>query len=149
MFLKQGIEYAKNSKKFKTISLLSFLYFFFSAGLWSVIPYLAKYVLHYDAKIQGAMVGMIGIGSISTGILFPYVRNKWDVNKIIPFLFFLSGLSIAGVLIIKNQALILFLLLMIFGFSWASAVSLFNAEIQSLAAYSIHSATPFHGFRHP
>lgn len=136
--LAHGFKYAKSSSYFKIISTLSFIFFFLSTGLWSVMPYLAKYIYHYDAKMQGAMTGMIGLGSILTGFIFPSIRNKCSSPQILLLLFFLSGTSIIG-LLFTNNLIMLFLFLIIFGFSWACAVSFFNGEIQSLSPIELRS----------
>ena len=89
--------------------------------------------------MQGAMTGVIGLGSILTGFIFPSIRTSLSNNKILFFIFILSGVSLFSYLIMPLHFALMFLSLLSFGFSWAAAVAYFNGELQSNTPAEIRS----------
>ena len=135
----KGMRYLTSNRYLLFICVYSFVFFFFTTSVWAALPYVAQHVLDVSVKMQGAMTGVIGLGSILTGFIFPSIRTSLSNNKILFFIFILSGVSLFSYLIMPLHFALMFLSLLSFGFSWAAAVAYFNGELQSNTPAEIRS----------
>jgi MFS family permease len=127
-----GLKTARNSSEFIHIAKHAFLFFALTTSIWSILPYYARYFLDMTAKGQGYLTAMIGLGALLTGFLLPILRHHCSNRMIIWLVFICAGISICLMTVSKNHFLI-YGLMFLFGFSWASAVAFFNGEIQASA----------------
>ena len=118
---------------FRQMSVDSFFFFLLSTSVWAFLPFYAEYQLHVSAKTQSIMISMMGVGAILSGLIMPNLRKRLSTATLQVLLTFLAGASILGFGFTKNS-MIAEILFIFFGFSWASAVPLFNGEIQACAS---------------
>lgn len=135
----KGVNYLMQNRYLIFIFACSFTFFFFTTSLWAALPYVAQHVLDVSAKMQGAMAGVIGLGSMLTGFIFSVIRTSLPNNKILLLIFLLAGISLFSYLIASSYFSLMFLSLLSFGFSWAAAVAYFNGELQSNAPAELRS----------
>ena len=137
--LKRGASHLLHNRYLLYMCICSFLFFFFTTSIWATLPYVAQHVLGVSVKMQGAMAGVIGLGSMLTGFIFPAIRTSLSNKKILLLIFLLAGLSIFSYLIMSLNFMFILLSLLFFGFSWAASVAYFNGEMQSNTPIELRS----------
>lgn len=116
--------------KLKSIISKSFLYFLLASSVWAFLPYVV--IIHNQLSDQdlGMLTGAAGIGAVINVYLIFHLRKYFNDMNIATLSIFLTGLVIWLFSMIESTQILL-LAMVIFGFSWALSVSIFNGILQS------------------
>lgn len=111
----------------KFIFLKSSIYFFCAASIWALLPYI---VIVHGAKDLGVLTGMAGLGAILNAYTIYYFRKTLSDSHLTTLALFLSSLVIIAVSYFSSFYS-LAIIMLLFGYSWSIAISVFNGIFQA------------------
>lgn len=136
--LKEGWNACKTSIGFKHILIRSFSFFFFGTAMWSLLPLIAKDLLHLDANGFGFMMTSLGVGAVTAAVLLPQFRKTHSPTKVVEHASLVY--VFASALLVKSTYFpIACLLLVACGMAWAAMVSQLNSAAQMVFPLKIRS----------
>lgn len=131
--MKAGIRYVRQSSQMHNIFLHAGGFFIFSSALWALMPLIARNELHLHATGYGVLLTSMGLGSISSAFILPFVRDKLNRNQLV----FAGGIIYAlGLLLLGSVPNIIFANLALFatGVAWITTVSSLHHTAQTSTA---------------
>lgn len=114
----------------KGIVSKSFMYFFLAAFLWSILPYFVIVYRHMSNNDLGILTSAAGIGAVLNAYYIYYLRRFLSDNQLTTLAILLASVSMFLFAIINIYS-IYFIAMLVFGFSWALSVSVFNGLLQA------------------
>jgi MFS family permease len=127
--MRAGLGFVRASPALRGAILRGSVFFGFAAVIWSVLPLLVRQQLGLGPEWFGILLGAMGVGAVSTGMLLPSLRGLLDRSGIVTAASMLSGAA----LILLGQAghwAVALIAMLLFGAAWISAASLLQAAAQ-------------------
>jgi MFS family permease len=100
-----------------------------ASALWALLPLIASQRLGQGAAGYGLLLAALGVGAIIGALVLGRVRARLSVNGLLVASGFVFAAVLAVVVLVGNQFLILFVLLLA-GVAWVAVLSTINAELQ-------------------
>jgi MFS family permease len=100
-----------------------------AAAPWALLPLVVREQLHLGAGMYGVILGMMGVGGVTSGMLLPMVRGRLSRNAtvVICSLFSCAGIALLGT---AQHWVLAALGMLLFGIGWTSAYATIQAAAQ-------------------
>lgn len=128
-------------KTFPTLKFIvskSFLYFFLSSALWTLLPYIVIIHNKMSAASLGLLTTAAGIGALITPYAIHVLRQRFNDNQLTNVSLVLTSIALFCLAETASFS-ILFILMALFGYAWSLAISVFNGIIQAEFPENIRS----------
>jgi MFS family permease len=127
-----GIRYVRHSPRIRIVLSRTFVFGFGGGALSTLMPLVARDLLHGTAEIYGLLLGAFGVGAIAGAIGLNRLRRTLSPEAVIS----LSTLVMAGAsaaTACSRSAILTGLVLLIAGAAWMVALTLCNVLVQTSA----------------
>ncbi len=127
--MRAGMRFVRHTPQIRSAMVRSSAYFFPCAAPWAMLPLVVREQLGLGAAVYGTLLGLMGIGGITAGLVLPQVRARLGRGTIV---FFSTLLSCAGVatLALSRHWLPACVGMLIFGYGWVTASSVTQGAAQ-------------------
>ncbi len=127
--IRAGLRFARNTPAMKAAVIRGIAYFLPHAAPWAMLPLVVRDQLHLGAGAYGALLGLMGIGGVSSGLLLPAMRRHAGRGRIV---WLSSVASSAGMalLAISHHWAPAAIAMLLFGVGWVAAGSTTQAAAQ-------------------
>jgi MFS family permease len=127
--MKTGMRFVRHTPSMRAAMLRAAAFFAPGAAPWAMLPLVVREQLGLGAGVYGVLLGLMGIGGVTAGLLLPQLRVRFKRGNIV---FFASLMSCSGMLILalsRHWLPAAFGMLM-FGLGWVSASSVTQGAAQ-------------------
>lgn len=130
--IRAGMRFVRHSPAMRAAMLRSALYYAPAAAPWAMLPLVVREILHLDAGVYGLLLGLMGAGGVSAGLLLPQIRRHLDQNAamIAATCSSAAGLALLGV---SRHWALAAVAMMIFGIGWVVAGAVAQGAAQLAA----------------
>ncbi len=127
--MKSGLRFARHTPAMRAAMLRAIAYFLPSAAPWALLPLVVREQLGLGAGSFGLLLGMMGVGGVTSGMLLPMLRGRAGRGTTV---FGASLVSCAGMgcIALSTHWLLAGLGMMLFGLGWVAAASTAQAAAQ-------------------
>ena len=146
--MRAGMRFVRYTPAMRAAMLRAIAFFLPAAAPWAMLPLVVREQLHLGAGIYGMLLGLMGVGGVTAGMLLPQIREKFSRDNTV-FLSSLSSFAGMAILAFSRHWLPAALGMLLFGVGWvaASAVAQGAAQLsappwvrsRSLAIYQLSS----------
>jgi MFS family permease len=126
-----GGRFVRNSPALIAIMIRAAAFSFFAAGVWALLPLVARHTLGLGSGGYGLLLGCVGIGALVGATFAPSLRRALSPRALVAA----CAAAVAGpalVLAVSHVAVIDGAVLVLTGTGWIIALGLFNASYQSI-----------------
>jgi predicted MFS family arabinose efflux permease len=127
--LRAGGRYIRYSRITGRLLIRAALFLVPASAVWALLPLVAAHLLHLGAEGYGVMLGALGVGAIAGALVLPWLRDRWSINRLTFVASAVYAAAMAGVVLIPDPVLAVFLLLPA-GAAWIAVLSETNTELQ-------------------
>jgi len=127
--MRAGVRYLRHAPAVRAVLIRCTTFIMGASALWALLPVLARRELGLGAVGYGLLLGSLGVGAIVGGALLGPLRYRFSTDRIVgvsTIAYAAATLTLAWVRIVP----VLCLALVICGFAWMAAMSLFNVSTQ-------------------
>jgi predicted MFS family arabinose efflux permease len=127
--MRAGSRYIRHSPRIRRIMLRAALFAPGAAGMWALLPVVARQRLGLGSSGYGLLLGAVGIGAVGGAALLPRARRKLSSGRMLAE----SGAVFAAVLAVlatTHSAVVAAVALVCAGVVWIGALSTLNAAMQ-------------------
>ncbi len=130
--VRTGMRFVRNTPAMRAAMIRSFAYSVPSAAPWAMLPLVVHTQLGLGAGMYGLILGMMGMGGVTAGMLLPILRGKVSRGTIVlgASLFSCGGI---GLLAVATHWSVACLGMALFGMGWVTAYSSIQAAAQLVA----------------
>jgi MFS family permease len=130
--MRAGMRFARHTPAMQAAMLRAIAYFLPSAAPWALLPLIVREQLGLGAGSFGLLLGMMGVGGVTSGMLLPLLRGRAGRGATT---FGSSLFSCAGMACIASSHhwALAGLGMMLFGVGWVAAASTLQAAAQLVA----------------
>src|SRR5579872_3880924 len=127
--MRAGIRFVRNTPAVQYAMVRTIAYSIPAAAPWALLPLLVRQHLGLGPGMYGVILGMMGIGGVTSGMLLPMVRGHIDrgTTVICCTLFSCTGIVLLGV---SHHWLPAAFGMLLFGVGWTSAYATIQAAAQ-------------------
>ncbi len=127
--MRAGIRYVRNTPAVQYAMVRTIAYSIPAAAPWALLPLLVRQHLGLGPGMYGVILGMMGIGGVTSGMLLPMVRGHIDRGTTVIgcTLFSCAGILLLG---LSHHWLPAALGMLLFGVGWTSAYATIQAAAQ-------------------
>src|ERR1700682_4566816 len=123
--LRAGSRYVRYAPVVRRILLRTTLFLVPASALWSLLPLIASRRLGLGADGYGLLLGALGVGAIAGAVILPRARARLSINGLLAAGAIVYAGTLAVVVLISNEIVILVVLLTA-GAAWAASLSTIN-----------------------
>ncbi len=126
-----GGRFVRNSPALIAIMIRAAAFSFFAAGVWALLPLVARHTLGLGSGGYGLLLGCVGIGALLGATFSPSLRRALSPRALVA----VCAAAVAGaavVLAVSHSAVIDGVVLVLTGTGWIIALGLFSASFQSI-----------------
>jgi MFS family permease len=127
--MRAGVGFVRASPVLRGATLRGCVFFGFAAAIWSVLPLLVRQQLGLGPEWFGILLGAMGVGAVSAGLLLPSLRPYLSRSQTVTAACVLSGVALILLGLSTHWSLALVAMLM-FGAAWLGAASNLQAAAQ-------------------
>ena len=127
--IRAGVRYLRHAPAVRAVLIRCATFIMGASALWALLPVLARRELGLGAIGYGLLLGCLGAGAIVGGALLGWLRHRFSTDRIIgvsTIAYAAATLTLAWVRVVP----VLGAALVLCGFAWMSAMSLFNVSTQ-------------------
>jgi MFS family permease len=130
--MRAGMRFVRNTPAMQFTMVRSFTYSIPASAPWALLPLVVREHLHLGASMYGVILGLMGVGGVTSGMLLPQLRNHFTHSTIV---LGASLCSCAGVLVLalSHHWLPASAGMLLFGLGWVAAYSTMQAAAQLCA----------------
>lgn len=130
--MRAGMLFARHTPAMRAAMMRSVAYFLPSAAPWALLPLVVREQLGLGAGSFGLLLGLMGVGGVTSGMLMPLLRGRADRSATV---FGASLVSCAGMACIAATThwAAAAVGMMLFGIGWVAAASTAQAAAQLVA----------------
>jgi hypothetical protein len=127
--MRAGIRFVRNTPAVQYAMIRTIAYSIPSAAPWALLPLLVREHLGLGPGMYGVILGMMGIGGVTSGMLLPMVRGRIDRGTTVVgcTLFSCAGIALLG---LTRHWLPAAFGMLLFGVGWTSAYATIQAAAQ-------------------
>ena len=127
--MRTGTRFMRHSPVMRAAMFRSAAYFGPASAPWALLPLVVREQLHLGAGIYGLLLGLMGVGGVTAGMLLPQARNIMTRGNTV---FFSTMFSCTGmtVLALSRHWLPAAAAMLIFGVGWVAASSVSQGAAQ-------------------
>jgi MFS family permease len=127
--IRAGGRYVAASPVLQVILLRAFLFIFFAASIWALLPLVAQRQLHLGSGGYGVLLGSVGIGAVAGAAVLPRLRARLTAGEMLTA----GSLGLAVVALILayvHVTAVVAVALVVGGLAWILALSTLNSLYQ-------------------
>jgi MFS family permease len=130
--MRAGMRFVRHTPAMRAAMLRAAAFFGPAAAPWAMLPLVVREQLHLGAGIYGMLLGLMGVGGVTAGMMLPRVRSRLNRDDTV---FCASLLSFAGVAIlaVSRHWLPAAFGMALFGIGWVTASSVAQGAAQMAA----------------
>lgn len=130
--MKTGMRFVRHTPSMQAAMLRAAAFFLPGAAPWAMLPLVVREQLGLGAGVYGMLLGLMGIGGVTAGLLLPQLRARFQRGNIV---FAASLMSCTGMLILglSRHWLPAAFGMMLFGLGWVSTSSVTQGAAQMAA----------------
>ncbi len=127
--MKTGMRFVRHTPSMQAAMLRAAAFFLPGAAPWAMLPLVVREQLGLGAGVYGMLLGLMGIGGVTAGLLLPHLRVRFQRGNIV---FAATLMSCTGMLILglSRHWLPAAFGMLIFGLGWVSASSVTQGAAQ-------------------
>jgi MFS family permease len=127
--MRAGMRFVRNTPTMQSAMLRAFVYSIPAAAPWALLPLVVRQQLHLGAGMYGVILGLMGVGGVSSGMLLPRLRGYFSRSGIVlgASLFSCAGVAVLG---LSRHWLPAAGGMLLFGLGWVAAYSTLQAAAQ-------------------
>jgi len=127
--MRAGMRFVRNTPAIQAAMVRTAAYSIPASAPWALLPLFVRHDLALGAGMYGVILGMMGIGGVTSGMLLPMVRGKLSrgATVIICTLLSCAGMAVVGV---SRHWLPASIGMLLFGLGWTSAFATIQAAAQ-------------------
>jgi MFS family permease len=127
--MRAGVRFVRNTPAIRHAMVRTIAYSLPASAPWALLPLVVREQLHLGAGMYGVILGMMGIGGVTSGMLLPMVRGRLSRNATVVgcSLFSCTGIALLGV---AQHWLVAAFGMLLFGIGWTSAYATMQATAQ-------------------
>jgi MFS family permease len=127
--MRAGIRFVRNTPAVQYAMVRTIAYSVPAAAPWALLPLLVRRDLDLGPGMYGLILGMMGIGGVTSGMLLPKVRGKLSRGNTVAgcTLFSCAGIALLG---LTHHWIPAALGMLLFGVGWTSAYATIQAAAQ-------------------
>ena len=136
--MKVGVRYMRHTRSVQAAMWRAGLYFAPCAALWATLPLIVRNQLGLGAGTFGLLLGLMGVGGVTAGLVLPNLRAKFQRGQIV---FLASLLSCAGMALmsVARGWIPAAIAMVMFGLGWVAAASVAQGAAQLAAPAWVRS----------
>ncbi len=136
--MRAGMRFVRHTPQMRAAMLRAAAFFFPAAAPWATLPVVVRDQLGLGAGVYGAMLGLMGVGGVTAGLLLPQLRLRAGRGAIV---FGASLMSFAGmaILSVSRHWLPASLGMLMFGLGWVASSSVTQGAAQLAAPAWVRS----------
>ncbi len=127
--MRAGVRFVRHTPQIRAAMVRSAAYFFPCSAPWAMLPLVVREQLGLGAAVYGTLLGLMGIGGISAGLLLPQLRARFGRGTIVLLSTLLSCAGVAT-LALSRHWLPACVGMLIFGYGWVTASSVTQGAAQ-------------------
>jgi MFS family permease len=127
--MRAGVRFVRNTPAVRHAMVRTIAYSLPASAPWALLPLVVREQLHLGAGMYGVILGMMGVGGVTSGMLLPMVRGRISRNATVVACSMSSCAGIALLGVAHHWALAAFGMLL-FGIGWTSAYATIQAAAQ-------------------
>ncbi|MBM9510307.1 MFS transporter [Actinacidiphila acididurans] len=127
--MRAGSRYVRHAPRVRRILLRAALFVPGAAGMWALLPVVARQCLGLGSSGYGLLLGAVGLGAVGGAVLLPRVRRGQSAGRLLAG----SGAAFAAVLAtlaVTRSTVVAAAALVCAGVVWIVALSTLNASMQ-------------------
>jgi MFS family permease len=127
--MRAGIRFVRNTPAVRYAMVRTIAFSIPASAPWALLPLLVRKDLGLGPGMYGVILGMMGIGGVTSGMLLPLARGRIDrgTTVIVCTLFSCAGVAMLG---LSRHWLPAALGMLLFGVGWTSAYATIQAAAQ-------------------
>jgi MFS family permease len=127
--MRAGVRFVRNTPSVRYAMVRTIAYSVPAAAPWALLPLLVRQHLGLGPGMYGVILGMMGIGGVSSGMLLPLVRGRISRGATVVgcTLFSCAGVALLG---LSRHWLPAAFGMLLFGIGWTSAYATIQAAAQ-------------------
>jgi MFS family permease len=127
--MRAGVRFVRNTPAIRFAMVRTIAYSIPAAAPWALLPLLVREHLGLGPGMYGVILGMMGIGGVSSGMLLPLVRGRISRGATVVgcTLFSCTGIALLG---LSRHWLPAAFGMLLFGVGWTSAYATIQAAAQ-------------------
>jgi MFS family permease len=130
--MRAGVRFVRHTPVMQAAMIRTGCFFFAAAAPWAVLPLIVKQQLHMEAGTYGLLLGLMGAGGVTAGLLLPQIRHRFSRGTIVfgSGLISCLGMALVG---ITQHWLLAAVGMVLFGIGWVAASSVAQGTAQMAA----------------
>ena len=127
--MRAGMRFVRNTPALQHAMLRTIAYSIPCSAPWALLPLYVRRDLLLGPGMYGLILGMMGVGGVTSGMVLPMVRGKLSRNAtvVICSVFSCAGMAIIG---LANHWIFAALGMLLFGVGWTAAYATIQAAAQ-------------------
>ena len=130
--MRAGIRYLRNAPSLQAVLVRSGVLIVCAAGLWALLPLVARDQLGLGATGYGVLLGCLGIGAVTGATLLPRIKRKFSLDRLVTGATVVFAVATAALAFVQNVFLV-GAAMVAGGIAWIALMSSFNAAAQTAA----------------
>ncbi len=127
--MRAGMRFVRNTPAMRFAMLRAFAYSIPAAAPWALLPLVVREQLHLGAGMYGVILGLMGVGGVSSGMLLPRLRGHFSRSSIVLGASLCSCAGVAALGLARHW-LPASAAMLLFGLGWVAAYSTLQAAAQ-------------------
>ncbi len=127
--MRAGVRFVRNTPAIQHAMVRTIAYSLPASAPWALLPLVVREQLHLGAGMYGVILGMMGVGGVTSGMLLPLVRGRFSRNATVVgcSVFSCAGIALLGT---AHHWTLAALGMLLFGIGWTSAYATIQAAAQ-------------------
>lgn len=136
--MRAGMRFVRHTPSMRSAILRAAAFFAPGGATWAVLPLLVREQLGLGAGVYGVLLGLMGVGGVTAGLLLPQLRQRFKRGTIV---FSASLMSCTGMLVLglAQHWLQAAVGMLLFGLGWVAASSVTQGAAQMSAPSWVRS----------
>ena len=130
--MRVGMQFARHTPAMRAAMVRSAAYFLPAAAPWALLPLVVREQLGLGAGSFGLLLGLMGVGGVTSGMLMPLLRGRADRGGTVFGASLVSCAGLACIAATRHPAMAA-LGMVLFGVGWVAAASTAQAAAQLVA----------------
>ncbi len=130
--IKAGTRFVRHTPPMRAAIWRATVYFAPGAAPWAMLPLVVREQLQEGAGIYGVLLGLMGVGGVTAGLILPQLRMRFSRSNLVLFASLLSygGMAVLGV---SRHWMVAGLGMLMFGLGWVTTASITQGAAQMAA----------------
>jgi quinol monooxygenase YgiN len=136
--MRAGMRFVRYTPAMRNAMVRAAAYFGPAAAPWAMLPLVVREHLHLGAGFFGLLLGLMGAGGVTAGLLLPQIRTRLNRGDTVLVATLLSAFGLA-LLALSHHWLVAAFAMLVFGLGWVGAGSVAQGAAQLAAAGWVRS----------